>query len=319
MKFLIVGDVHLADRAPSIRTETYRDDILAKVRWCSEEAARRGCDALVQLGDIFHIKTPIRNSHGLVQATHEALRAGGLPVILIAGNHDIMHDRLESIPSQPIGALSRMEGIELLEGWHDKFPIFGIPYLADWSELSNWLDVWNATLKHLDTLYGDVTPLVIAHAPLFPPGQEPIYDYVDPVDWAAMQRTGCVSYGHIHDPHDVYVVDGVKFANFGAISRGSLHAETLKRKPQVAVYDAETAEYEVIPVPHKPAEEVFRLTEHLETKSKKEKMAAFLEGLGSDTLELTTVEKVLDDLGKLGLPDNALAIARELVEEAYNV
>lgn len=313
----MIGDVHLADKPPSVRTETYAQDILDKLAWLSVEAYNRGCDFILQLGDIFHIKSPFRNSHWLVQSAHEALYRGGLPVVLIAGNHDLMHDRLESIPSQPLGALSKMEGMTLLEGWHDTYPVFGIPYLADWSTLQERLDIYNITLGNVPTLYGDVIPLVATHAPLFPPGEAPIYDSIDPADWAKLQTKGSVSYGHIHDPHGTYVVGNVQFANFGAISRGSLHAETLKRKPQAAIYDFATGQYEVLGVPHKPAEEVFRLEEHGQKVAKEKNLAAFLEGIDGKTLEVTSVEKVIDDISKMGLSAETSAMARELVEEAY--
>ena len=317
MKCLVIGDCHLADKPPSVRTATYAEDILAKLRWLSLYARDNGCDFILQLGDIFHIKSPFRNSHWLVQSAHEALREGGLEVVLIAGNHDLMHDRLESIPSQPLGALAKMEGMTLLEGWHEKFPVYGVPYLADWNDLRDWLDAWNITLGNMHTLYGNVVPMVATHAPLFPPGQEPIYEYIDPADWANLQRTGSVSYGHIHDPHGTYVVGGVQFANFGAISRGSLHAETLKRKPQAAVYDFVSGTYDAIDVPHKPAEEVFRLEEHGQKVAKEKNLAAFLEGISTKTLEVTTIEKVLDDIAHMGLSEKTSATARELVEDAY--
>ena len=314
MKAMIVGDVHLADKPPSIRTETYTTDILDKVSWISQEAYRQGCDFILQLGDMFHIKSPYRNSHALVIEAHEALIKGGLPVLLVPGNHDIQNDRLASIASQPLGALARMEGIRLVIGWDEKFSVFGIPYLQDWTTLPERL------MEYSEGLDPDsaVNPLIATHAPIFPPGETPPYDYIDPTDIAELLPAGgTVSYGHIHDPHGVYEVGGVTFANFGAISRGSLHAETLKRKPQVAVYDFLTGTYEAVPVPHKPAEEVFRLELHEAEKSKEAHLAAFLATLDSDTLELTTVEKVLDDLDKLDLTPEAREVAKELVEKAY--
>ena len=315
MKAMVIGDVHLADKPPSVRTETYAQDILDKLGWLSVEAYSRGCDFVLQLGDIFHIKSPYRNSHWLVQSAHEALYRGGLEVVVVAGNHDLMHDRLESLPSQPLGALAKMEGVTLLEGWHKEFPVFGIPYLADWAQLPYWLEEFAEGQYRVPVGHA---PLVATHAPLFPSGQEPIYDYLDPEDWAALQKYGSVSYGHIHDPHGVYDVAGVQFANFGAISRGSLHAETLKRKPQAAIYDFTTGKYEAVPVPHKPADEVFRLAEHAEKVTKEAHLASFLTGLGDTSLEVTTIEKVLDDLSHMGLDEKTSAVARELVEEAYD-
>jgi hypothetical protein len=211
-----------------------------------------------------------------------------------------------------------MSGIHLLEGWHTEYPVFGIPYLADWNTLQERLDIYNTTLGNVSTLYGDVIPLVATHAPLFPPGEAPIYESIDPADWAKLQYKGSVSYGHIHDPHGVYTVGGVQFANFGAISRGSLHIETLKRKPQVASYDFSTGTYEAIPVPHLPAEEVFQLETHEAEVQKKKNLATFLDGLGDGKLEVTSVEKVLADLDDMDLSPTTRDIAKDLVEKAYN-
>ena len=316
MKCIVIGDVHIADRGPSIRTDDYKQHILNKLTWISTYAAENGFEFILQLGDMFHLKAPSRNSHELVQDTHDAITKGGLPVVMIAGNHDIMHDRLESIPSQPLGSLSRMSGITLIEEWHSAYPVYGIPYLANWEDLPKWMGNWHSQYK-ARTEQGEFVPLVATHAPLFPPGEEPIYDSILPSDWATLQKYGSVSYGHIHDPHGVYIVGGVQFANFGAISRGSLHIETLKRKPQVASYDFSTGKYEAIPVPHLPAEEVFQLEAHQAEVQKKKNLATFLEGLGDGKLEVTSVEKVLADLDAMDLSEQTRDAAKELVEKAY--
>jgi DNA repair exonuclease SbcCD nuclease subunit len=46
---------------------------------------------------VFHIKTPTRNSHALVQRTGEVLTSAGLPVLIVPGNHDLSNDRLDSL------------------------------------------------------------------------------------------------------------------------------------------------------------------------------------------------------------------------------
>ena len=54
-KYIIVGDIHLADRAPSARISTYRDDIMNKLRWTVDYSNTQDIDALVLLGDVFLI------------------------------------------------------------------------------------------------------------------------------------------------------------------------------------------------------------------------------------------------------------------------
>ena len=72
--------------------------------------------------------------------------------------------------------------------------------------------------------------LVVTHAPLYPLGQELPYENYPTDRWArAMGNRGNVFYGHVHEPHGIYVVDGVTFANPGALSRGSLHELAVKK------------------------------------------------------------------------------------------
>ena len=54
-KFLVIGDVHLTDpkNAPSVRSEKYTEQILAKLQWLVSQAKEKGCEGVVQLGDLF--------------------------------------------------------------------------------------------------------------------------------------------------------------------------------------------------------------------------------------------------------------------------
>ena len=88
MKFLVIGDVHLADRGPRSRTLNYRSLIEDKLRFCIDLANDEKVDAVLQLGDFFHIKTPNRNSHAMVQEAAKILARASCPVIINPGNHD---------------------------------------------------------------------------------------------------------------------------------------------------------------------------------------------------------------------------------------
>lgn len=318
-RLLLVNDVHLADRAPSLRTEDYADQILEKLQWAVNYGAERGCEAVVQAGDIFHIKRPDRTSHKLVQRTGDVLRSAGLPVYIVPGNHDLSHDRLETIPSQPIGTLAKMTGIELLIGPHPTLPLYGLPYQADWDKLPALLEefrLW-ADERHLKDL--SWIPLLVTHAPVFPPGQEPPYDFITAEDWANLMMVGDCLYGHIHDSHGIYrtKVPGVTFCNMGALSRGSLHEATLKRKPTIAVWDSEVVgeRFSLVEVPHKPAEEVFRLDIKEAQEDRQSRVSEFLEEVGQVKLENLTVEEVVAHAESMNLDKLVLTELRSVIEE----
>lgn len=293
-KFLVIGDCHFSDKPPSRRGDTYTEDLFKKLEWLIATAADRGCSAVVQLGDLFHIKSPSRTSHRLVQRLHETLTAAGIPVILTVGNHDLSQDRLESLDSQPLGALGRMEGIEVLTGAHESLPLYAIPYLQDWQTLRYWVEDYRS--KRIGS--GNKNWVLTMHAPIFPDHETPPYEHISGTTIANLIgiTPTWVAYGHIHDPHGVYQPKkdlAVRLANFGAISRGSLHIETLKRKPQAYIFDTETGEHEVLDIPHRPAEEIFPLQEVNAEKAKAAGMTAFLEGVGSGAVDATDIDSVL--------------------------
>lgn len=306
MRALILGDLHLSDRPPSLRTETYAQDVLTKVEWVSKAAARLHCDVLIQAGDVFHIKSPSRTSHWLVQQAADALRAGGLPVLIVPGNHDMQHDRLDSLERQPLGALAKMRGIDLLVGRHPDLPVTGIPFLQFWTDLSTWLKAY------------DRSTLLVTHAPIMPPGTTVPYDVIPAEDWADMMGEGAVAYGHIHDNHGTYSVGDVLFSNQGALSRGSLHEATLKREPAVAVWDASDRTFTRVEVPHKSAVEVFRLSEKAVEDERTLRLDDFLESVESTSLKHLTVEEVLARLEMMSVPDETLKEVREIIEDVVS-
>lgn len=319
-RVMLIGDIHLADRPPSIRTDTYTDDILAKLEESVQIAVREKCDVILLLGDVFHIKTPTRNSHALVQRTGDVLRAGGLPVLIVPGNHDLSNDRLDSLRKQPLGVLAKMEGIELLIGAHEEFPLFGLPYLHDWeAELPKWMSKFRKWAVSQKSESMDFWPLMGTHAPIFPPGEEPPYDFISGEDWAEMVGNGDVAYGHIHDPHGFYKPNpahNVTLCNNGAISRGSLHEKTLKREPKVTVWDGTPGGFESFPLKFRPAEAVFRLREKEDVDEKVSRVEEFLGAVGTTTLDGLSIEEVAHQAKARGLKPRTLSLIEELLQEA---
>lgn len=327
MKAMIVGDIHLSDRPPSIRTETYATDILDKVAFSVDEANRRGCDALLLLGDVFHLKTPSKTSHALVQSTAEVLETfTGGPVLIVPGNHDMSHDRIESLESQPLGSLALSPNIHLLMGYDRDTGIFGIPYLNDWTQpLDRWL-----------SLAAKINPqpvLVAMHAPIFPPAEDPPYDYINANDLGISMHDdhrlwpAPVAYGHIHDPHGFYQSGGMNqrwFCNNGAISRGSLHEQTVKREPKITLFDSELladpdqCPFTSIPVPYRPAAEVFRLEEHHAEQAAEQRLDDFLARVEDVNLTALNLEEVVAWSGRTGLSEAAQAELVEIVTEAIH-
>lgn len=307
---MLVGDVHVSDRPPSLRTDGYTDQILGKLIWIVDQANEAKVDALVFAGDLFHIKTPSRNSHSLVLRVADILGLSLAPVAIVPGNHDMQHDRLDSLESQPLGVLTLHPNITLLLGRHRTLELYGIPYLPDPEvQLAKW---FRGHPPEMDNFF------VVTHASIFPNTQHPPYEHMSQSQWADYMPDEAwgTYYGHIHDPHGWKEVDGHLFGNMGAISRGSLHESSLKRKPQVSILDLETHERTVLDVPHLPAAEVFRLTEKQLADEKKATLDGFLEAVGTTKLSGLSLEEVRQRAREAGLSDLAVRTVEECCEGA---
>ena len=323
VKIMVLGDIHLSDRPPSVRKDTYTQEILDKVDFCVQKAASTKCSAVLALGDVFHVKVPSRTTHKLVQRTHEVLSSVGVPVLIVPGNHDVMHDQIESLDSQPLGALGRMEGIELLTFSDPKTvhaPIYGLPYLSDWETLPQHVEKF---VEWAGNRHPSEWKILATHAPIFPLGQAPPYDYIAALDLASMVSdvpNVIVAYGHIHDQHKTYRVADVVFANYGALSRGSLHKETLARQPQAYIFDTTTGEISPFDIPVLPASEVFNLTEVQIVADAKDRMTTFLDDVGNIAVGVTSVESVADHVSEnVDLDLNIKVAVKELLEYAEHV
>jgi hypothetical protein len=211
-----------------------------------------------------------------------------------------------------------MEGVDLLLGWHEEWPLFGLPWVATEEELSQWMSRW-ANKERLQMGWS----LMVTHASIFPTGEEPPYEFISSQDWAKRMHIGACFYGHIHDPHGQYeeMADGpVVFCNNGALSRGSLHEKTLKRAPSITLYDDDEdlspdQMFRRIEVPYRPATEAFRLVEVVEAKQSQGRLDEFLAEVGETQLAVSGPEEVLGAVEGMNLKPATRQAVRECVEE----
>lgn len=319
-RFLVCGDVHLSDeaKAPLNRKGHWTEELFDKLKFIVELAKKQKCDAILQLGDLYHSPSYHANSSELIQRTHNVLTAADIPVVIVSGNHELRHNDYENdIPKHALGALGRMRGINLLVGPSQEFPeVFGIPYLQDWTTLPKWIDQYNSYMDdHPEIKRG----IIITHMSLFPLKDAPIYEFISDEDLAEMiKHPTTVMHGHLHFQQGARTYNDVEIINYGAISRGSLHKETLERQPQVYVYNSDTGKHRVFNVPVKPASEVFALEAHELSQERSEKLTGFLEGL--DTQEgsvVTSVEQMKEHvIGSESVSDDVKHIVSDLLDFA---
>jgi DNA repair exonuclease SbcCD nuclease subunit len=293
-RILQVNDIHAADRPPSSCTEEYTEDIFDLLGETVGVAVEYQVSAVVWTGDVFNSKAPARNSHWLVKRLARVGRAYDLPWYIVPGNHDMQHDRLDSIhDTQPLGDLfGWSNGPKMLVGQCREFQcLYGVPWLQEWTN-----ETVGEALRGFREEWVQGKRLVCAHVPLYPPGTELPYEYYDAVMWAsAMGNIGYCAYGHVHEYHGTWECAGVTFHNPGALSRGSLHEYNMTRPVKVSVWDSADGSFtEVELLKAKPAEQVFRLREKQQLTDTAGKLDDFLARVGSTRLEVLSVEAVLE-------------------------
>lgn len=107
INFVWSSDWHLSDRPPGRRRDDYRRAIINKIQ-AIQELCNRLSAACLCGGDVFHVKNPKSeaNSHSLVEEATRVLAEFPYNCVFGAiGNHDIQHDRMETLPEQPLGVL----------------------------------------------------------------------------------------------------------------------------------------------------------------------------------------------------------------------
>lgn len=312
MRALLIGDIHLSDRPPSSCTDEYLEDLFVILEHTVDKVRELNVDAVVWSGDVFHYKQPSRTSHATVQRAIDVVQSYPVPLYIVPGNHDMLHDRFESIAlSQPLGILFK-SGANLLNGWDylNDFPIYGVPWNQKWDDGT----VTSVLADFSGSTGADPSDsLVIAHAPLYPKGKELEWENYPVDSWAeAMGRKGYCFYGHVHDSHGVYSESGVTFCNLGAITRGSLHESELTRKIQLALWESGKG-FTPVDVPHKPADQVFRLMEKRELQDTQARLDEFLASVNETSIEITSVESVMHYVRTLNLGSEIENLIEELL------
>ena len=312
VRVICVGDIHLSDRPPASCYDTYTDDILDMLAYVGKLEKALKVDAVVWAGDIFHHKQPSRTSHATVLKLMKTIQANyeHYPWV-VTGNHDIQSDRLDSLEKQPLGVLYEAGVLRELDGWHPTLPIFGVPWQQRWLS--------PGTIEEAFRGYREESRngLVVTHAPIYPPtvADNVLFELL-PLDKVseAMDNVGYVYYGHIHEPHYKFTVEGIHYANMGAISRGSLHEYNLARKIQVALWTPEHG-FTPVDVPHKPASEVFKLAEAKEKKETKLSLDSFLASVTDADLDISSTGAIIDHVRNMDIEDIVKETSINLLEE----
>jgi len=277
ISFIFRTDVHVSDKSPVSWKGDYNAEIFESLRQIGDLAREHQVTAVLDGGDYFHVKTPSRNSHGLIIATGLVHKEYPCPVYSIEGNHDLTGNNLATVDTQPLGVLY-VSGIfkhlqeEVFESDGLRVRVVGVPY-----SLSRDLDQIQAIRKKP----GDDFLIAIVHALASenPPAHveeffgEAVFRYQHLV---YDQGPDLFAFGHWHRDQGVVQIEDRFFVNQGAVSRGSLTKENTERIPKVSLIQITKEDgisVRVLPLKVAPAEEVY----DFERKERQEKESSIIE------------------------------------------
>ena len=314
MRFVWWSDFHISDTPPSMRTESYTEDILAKGYEIAELCTTEKADYAIFGGDFFNSKIASRVSHSLVNASLTLLSKFPCPVIFIVGSHDVPYGRLDLMYKRPIGTLLRHPNVIYVDNvttldLQDREHCIRLLPVSD--SYNNTTDEVVAALKEQRAQSDGVDPdrkmydIALLHQPVVKGGTYP-YPVIQAADLVG--TADLILYGHMHNYEGVWdmTVEGqtTKFVNVGAVSRGSLDEKTLARKPTVVsfavnevpeLYDLK----EIALKSAKPAAQVFRLTENQESLERGADIEALLGSVRKTQFGAFSVQSAVEKIRSL--------------------
>lgn len=317
MYFLTFNDAHFADVAPESRLdEDYSGSILAKLDQIVKVVKKLNAKAIINAGDLFHIKTASRNSHAMMQRLMKQLRE--VPVLSIAGNHDIAMDRLDTLSRQPLGDLIESGVTEhihlsprIYEDNGSRVKVVGVSYAPNLSEYADAEE-----LKR-----GDCDRVILAlHCSASPKGGdffgEAVFSYSQLKDM--FPEVDVFVLGHLHFYTGIHKVKDAHFINIGALTRCSLHLDNLQRKVQAGLIKIakDGVVCKGLELRVHPAESVLSVERHEAAKEERKQIDQFIQSLATEGVESGHSDAVRDYLDRSDLPMTVRVKALYLLEEA---
>ena len=266
IRAVFTTDWHLTDQPPGRRTKSYREEILAKIRFAIDYANRIKAISLCG-GDVYHAKNAknfAANSHALQTRLEEELHRAYLGTVFgVHGNHDIWCDRVDSIPTQPLGALvasgaftdiSTESVIFENRDGSMRVQVDAYPYSSD--DIATLDRVLNAPPREVGVAYR----VVLMHQ-YGDPGDSPSLFGHPTIGWNRMAESDydLALWGHDHSREEPVQVGNCTHIRLGSLSRASLATDEVDRPINAAVFAflPDQLQFKELPLPAKPLEVAF--------------------------------------------------------------
>lgn len=236
MRFLFFTDDHKRGTSPENRKDNFPFTLAEKLREVVRIAQERKVDFVLHGGDFFDSPNPALSVCGDYLSVLAQL---GVPLYVVAGNHDLYGHNLETLNRTMLGLLIRLHFVCLLT----REPLYvrknGI--CVQLTGQSYYYDLDNRNLSPQERGYlvqkksCDLAVHVV-HGMLLPqvPSLPTAYTLLDEVQATEADLTLA---GHFHLGYPEVNYDGKYFFNPGALVRLSNHPAEINRPVQVLLFD----------------------------------------------------------------------------------
>jgi len=310
-------DWHTSGVPPGRRASDYQEAILNKIKFVSDITEKIQGASLCG-ADVFHIKDPRNhkaNSVNLLVSLIHLLRCfptgkvwGGI------GNHDLSWDRMDSLPTQPLGLLIAAQVYHNLcaesviftnQDESVKVLVEAFPYEDEISTLNRIKEAGKTRPQDVDYRIG------LVHSYGAPGDRGNIYS--SPV--IGYNELKDVEYdfllwGHDHSRKETMTVGKVTHVHLGSLARAALNYDEVDRPVSIAImaFSKEGIKFQEKPIPVKPLNLAFVTSDKgMDTVSKTDEMKEFFSTMETAVGGIETsdprefLQSLCDDTKLLGL------------------
>ena len=256
VNIVTAADFHFCDNPPASRLDDYTESLFDKLDQIYDLCSKIKAKFLLIPGDLFHVKTASKNSHRLTQRLIKAFRRfqeDKCHVVSIPGNHDLSFSSIESLEKQPLGVLVTAGVIHLLS--REKTP---------WSQPYIYAAIGDVKIRLVGTAFGELKESSLENVQ-FEKGDEDwlicmAHVFAGPlrVNFFGNMTLGyrdmlgfgpdIFVFGHMHKDQGIQVINEKHFINVGAVARGSIAEDDVKRKPKIGVIQLSKDKIKATPV-----------------------------------------------------------------------
>ena len=306
-EFIVVGDAHFCDKAPSCRVDNYSETCLKKLEFVLDYCIDNQIQVVVMEGDFFHKQqipipylTKIIRTINEKKTEYKIKHKADLVIATIIGNHDLPFENYKFIEKSPLylmfeaGALTHFRFIEIKSG-RTSINISGFDYAK---EIEKSTVENECCVAHC--FYGfDFVKAISDEA------KEAARDRITE-EQASELGYKVYFLGHDHTYYGVTERDEYTVVRCGSLLRNSSHIQQINRLPcfhHVKYYDG-NYEFEKVMVVAEASESVFT-KQSLEKPKKpeldetvKQKISDIIFQLSADIKEENSVTEILDNIIK---------------------